>query len=87
MTVPRRFFFVVDRRVIVDEAYERARCMANKLTHAKSGILKTVADNLRLVAHGETTGFDNERLPLAVHVLRGGMYRSEAWARHPLQPT
>lgn len=85
ITAPRRIFFVVDRRVIVDEAYERARRLANKLETAQNGILKTVADNLRRISHGTDTGFEGER-PLSVHVLRGGMYRSEAWARNPLQP-
>ena len=86
ITAPRRIFFVVDRRVIVDEAYERARRLAEKLESAEEGILKVVADSLRQIAHGASAGFDEER-PLAVHVLRGGMYRSEAWARSPLQPS
>ena len=79
ITAPRRVFFVVDRRVIVDEAYERACLLAEKLEQAKEGILRRVADNLRQIA-------DDTR-PLATYVLRGGMYRSEAWARNPLQPT
>ena len=86
ITTPRRTFFVVDRRVIVDEAYERARRLAEKLEQAVDGILKVVADDLRRIAHGAATGFGGER-PLAVYALRGGMYRSEAWARNPLQPT
>ncbi len=86
ITAPRRIFFVVDRRVIVDEAHERAQRLARKLKAAEEGILKAVADNLRRIAHGATTGFEAEP-PLAVHALRGGMYRSEAWARNPLQPT
>ena len=86
ITAPRRVFFVVDRRLIVDEAYERARRMADKLAKAEHGILKKVADNLRHIAGGEYSGSGEVR-PLAVHVLRGGMYRSEAWARNPLQPT
>ena len=86
VTAPRRIFFVVDRRVIVDEAYERARCLAKKLDEAQTSILKSAADNLRRIARGESAGFAGER-PLSVHVLRGGMYRSEAWARSPLQPT
>ena len=85
VVAPRRIFFVVDRRIIVDEAYERARRLADRLTRAEEGILKSVADNLRCISRGETTGFEGE-LPLAVHSLRGGMYRSEAWARNPLQP-
>ncbi len=85
ITAPRRIFFVVDRRVIVDQAYERACRMRSSLRDANSGILKDVADRLRLIAHGETTGFDCE-VPLASYSLRGGMYRSEAWARDPLQP-
>ena len=52
ITAPRRIFFVVDRRVIVDEAYERARRLAQKLDEADGGILKGVADNLRLIARG-----------------------------------
>ena len=86
ITAPRRIFFVVDRRVIVDEAHERARRLAKKLKAAEEGILKAVADNLRRIAHGATTGFEEE-LPLAVYGLRGGMYRSEAWAGNPMQPT
>ena len=85
-TAPRRVFFVVDRRVIVDEAYARACRLAKKLNNAEEGILKTVADNLRQIALGEMTD-PNEVRALSVHALRGGMYRSEAWARNPLQPT
>ena len=85
ITAPRRIFFVVDRRIIVDQAYKRARRLAKKLMDARDGILKIVADNLRCISHGEATGFPRTR-PLAVHSLRGGMYRSEAWARNPLQP-
>ena len=85
ITAPRRIFFVVDRRVIVDEAYERAGRLAGKLENAGEGILKTVADNLRQIASGEMT-CSNDVRPLSVHVLRGGMYRSEAWMNSPLQP-
>ena len=86
VTVPRRIFFVVDRRIIVDEAHERARRLAERLNGAEGGILKTVADRLRCLSAGGTTDATGER-PLAVHSLRGGMYRSEAWGRNPLQPT
>ena len=86
VTAPRRIFFVVDRRIIVDEAHDRAKRLAKKLEAAEGGILKAVAGRLRRLAGGGTTRLDSER-PLAVHSLRGGMYRSEAWARNPLQPT
>lgn len=86
VTAARRIFFVVDRRIIVDEAHERADRIAAKLHGAQDGILRVVSDNLRKIARGETSGFENET-PLAVHALRGGMYRSEAWARDPLHPT
>lgn len=87
VTAPRRVFFVVDRRVIVDEAFERAQRMAEKLAQAKAGVLKTVADDLRRIARGGSDTEHNDDPPLAVHVLRGGLYRSEAWLRNPLQPT
>ena len=86
ITAPRRIFFVVDRRVIVDQAYERARKIAKELRTAESGILKTVADRLRRIARGEATAYEDET-PLRAYALRGGMFRSEAWRRDPLQPT
>ena len=85
ISAPRRVFLVVDRRVIVDQAYERARLLADHLEKAQDGILKRVADNLRQIAHGGADGFAGE-LPLTAYVLRGGMYRSEAWMSSPLQP-
>ncbi|MCS6945969.1 MAG: type I-U CRISPR-associated helicase/endonuclease Cas3 [Sutterellaceae bacterium] len=81
----RRIFFVVDRRLLVDEAYERATELARRLRSATSGILKEVADALRRIAYGRSQGWEPET-PLLTFQLRGGMYRSEAWARSPLQP-
>ena len=83
-TAPRRIFFVVDRRIIVDETFERARNLAEKLRKAGKGdgILKDVADGLRSLTQG-----DDADDPLACFQLRGGMYRDDAWARSPLQPT
>jgi len=80
-TAPRRIFFVVDRRVIVDEAFKRSQKLAKKLAEAKDGILKDVADRLRQLAGGEN------QPPLACFQLRGGIYRDDAWAKSPIQPT
>lgn len=77
-TAPRRILFVVDRRVIVDEAFEHAERLARRLYFAESGILKRVADELRKLAGSD--------IPLTCHQLRGGMYRDDAWARTPSQP-
>ena len=78
-TAPRRIFFVVDRRVIVDEAFERAKLLTDKLCTEKSGIVRTVADRLRMLACGDE--------PLACFQLRGGIYRDDSWAKTPVQPT
>lgn len=78
--MPRRIFLVVDRRVIVDEAFERAQRIAERLSQATDGVLAEVAEALRKVA-----GHDEH--PLAVFQLRGGVYRDDAWARTPAQPT
>jgi CRISPR-associated endonuclease/helicase Cas3 len=77
-TAPRRIWFVVDRRIVVDEAHERARVIANKLAYAKEGPLKAIADRLRQMA-----GTDR---PLAVARLRGGVLRDDGWGRLPSQP-
>jgi len=77
-TAPRRIWFVVDRRIVVDEAFERASRLAEKLAAAESGPLKDVADRLRALS-----GTDR---PLAVARLRGGIFRDDGWARIPSQP-
>lgn len=80
LRMPRRIFFVVDRRVIVDEAYQRALTLQEKLATARDGILYEVAERLRHLAGGSD-------LPLAVQALRGGQPRLDDWAATPLQPT
>lgn len=77
-SAPRRIWFVVDRRIVVDEAYARAECIAEKLRQVHKGPLKQVADRLRQVS-----GTDR---PLAVARLRGGMLSDDGWARLPSQP-
>lgn len=89
-TAPRRVFFCVNRRVIVDEAHTRARHIAKAIWEAEQGdtngdpVLRTVAFALRTIA-GTSTG-DNIP-PLDALELRGGIYRDNRWARSITQPT
>jgi CRISPR-associated endonuclease/helicase Cas3 len=76
---PRRVFFVVDRRIVVDQAFEHAKGLAKKLATPTSEIEKLVANSLIEIAQ--------DIRPLDVYALRGGMYRETAWTRSPLQPT
>jgi CRISPR-associated endonuclease/helicase Cas3 len=79
---PRRIYYVVDRRLVVDQSWLHARDLAKTLKNSKPGILTDVANSLREIS--EAT--ENEA-PLEVYALRGGMYRETAWVRSPLQPT
>jgi CRISPR-associated endonuclease/helicase Cas3 len=76
---PRRIFFVVDRRIVVDQAKMHADHLAAALRDASSGIVKDVAHSLIELAQDER--------PLDAYALRGGMYRETAWTHSPLQPT
>jgi CRISPR-associated endonuclease/helicase Cas3 len=89
---PLRTFFVVDRRIVVDEAAQRARKIAGKLRKAlgdpkSKPILWEVASRLVRIS-----GLDLDRdqrddiWPLRVSALRGGMYRDDTWADSPAQP-
>jgi CRISPR-associated endonuclease/helicase Cas3 len=85
-TAGRRIFFIVNRRIIVDEAFERAKKLSEKLSDSlKTGAdqnspLAKVAAWLRHLAGGMS------ETPLTCAELRGGIYRDRAWAKSILQP-
>lgn len=77
----RRICYVIDRRVVVDQAYALARDIAGKLQAAlqdDGGILREVAERL-LALGGES--------PLQAVEMRGGLHIDETWMQNPLQPT
>lgn len=47
----RRTFFVVDRRIVVDQAYMHGENLQTRLDGASDGILRKVADNLREIGN------------------------------------
>lgn len=76
---PLRVVYVVDRRLIVDQAWRRARAIASKLRAASDGPLASVKDALQQLA--------GDGPPLAVVRLRGGMPLDPDWVRTPHQPS
>ena len=74
---PRRVVFVVDRRIIVDQVYKRARQIKDALTAAENGVLSQVRDRLKNITGGD---------PLGVAALKGGVPIDNEWASLPDQP-
>ncbi|MGE3844434.1 MAG: type I-U CRISPR-associated helicase/endonuclease Cas3 [Vicinamibacterales bacterium] len=75
---PRRIVFVVDRRTIVDQAYDRALKIRDHLVSPTSDVLRRVRARLAsLSAEGQ---------PLHVAQMRGGVARDDDWAKTPDQP-
>jgi len=76
---PVRVLFVVDRRLVVDDAHRRATRLADALVAATDGVLLRVADRLRLLS-------EQRSRPLVVGRLRGGVPNDVDWVRSPAQP-
>lgn len=88
-TAPRRIFFCVNRRVIVDEASQRGERIARAIWQAE-GERDNEKPTLRRVAHAlrSLSGHaDPKRPPLDVLELRGGIYRDNRWTRSATQAT
>ncbi|HOU55010.1 MAG TPA: type I-U CRISPR-associated helicase/endonuclease Cas3 [Myxococcota bacterium] len=78
----RRIALIVDRRVVVDEASNRARRIERAIREAASSetanpIVTEVGNALKRLGGNP---------PLRSTTLRGGMYLEELWAESPLQP-
>ena len=74
-TAPLRTFFVIDRRLVVDDVTRHALKVAN--TIEEKAELRDIRE--RLLRFGGAR-------PLAVTTLRGGMYHDDSWADLPNQP-
>lgn len=77
---PVRIAMVVDRRLVVDDAFARAEKIAKALAKPTGTVTAEVARRLKLLA-GE------DAVPLVARRLRGGIPREDDWARTPSQPT
>lgn len=78
----RRIVFVVDRRLVVDEAARRAERIAAALKRATTNS----SDPLHGVAQSLVKLGGDPEEPLLVSRLRGGIHFDDSWARNPAQP-
>ena len=85
VTLPRRIFMVIDRRVVVDQSYEHAQALGEALAKAvtEEGVVGEVARALRPSPLGRVEEHDP---PLVVGRMRGGITWSWRWLERPDQP-
>lgn len=76
--LPRRLCFVVDRRLVIDQAHDKARALAERLSSEPSGIVGEVAEALRSLHGGDAR-------PLEVVRMRGGTSWDSRWLARPDQ--
>ena len=76
---PVRIAFVVDRRLVVDDAFTRAKKLQDALVAPCGPVTGRVADALKTLS--------GDGPPLIARRLRGGIPREDDWARTPSQPT
>lgn len=85
-TAPTRTYYVVNRRLLVDAAYERANLVAERLRTADDGPVAAVAAALRSAGALGLRGRNGGSDPLYVCRLRGGV-DLDARPPDPSQPT
>ena len=76
-SAPRRVVFVIDRRIVVDQVYERAQRIQARLESQDTPVLRRVRERLSVLSDGESLG---------VAALRGGVPIDDDWAHRPDQP-
>ena len=74
---PRRVVFVIDRRIVVDQVYERAKLIRDRIESGSAGVLRQVRERLHDLSGGELLG--------AV-ALQGGVPIENEWTHRPDQP-
>jgi CRISPR-associated endonuclease/helicase Cas3 len=92
-TAPTRTFFIIDRRLVVDDVTahaERIQWTLNSLTDGRS-VSRIVAERLRAIAHRKINDIPEPttaagQLPLIVTKMRGGTSWAARWIRRPEQP-
>lgn len=88
--LPLRTYLVVDRRVIVDQAFEHARTIGDALLEPEPGsILEKVAGALtpeRLERHDSAHSEETPVRPLVTGRMRGGTTWAWRWLERPDQP-
>lgn len=78
-TAPLRIVYVVDRRTVVDQAFERACRIQRALDESGEDVVRRVRERLARFS-------PDEGVPLRTAQLRGGIARDDEWARTPDQP-
>ncbi len=82
LPTPRRIVFVVDRRVVVQQAARHAEKIRRALNGAREGILAEVSEGLRGL-HAEV---GEHRDPFVVAEMRGAIQQDTSWAERPDVP-
>ena len=75
---PRRVVFVIDRRIVVDQVYERAKRIRDRLTDPNTNVLRQVRDQINKISGGELLG--------AVALRGGTPLVLDEWTKRPDQP-
>ena len=76
---PMRMLFTIDRRIVVDAAFDRAWAIAGAFRNPKDAVVAAVADALSQLS-------GDKKHPLQVVRLRGGVPQERDWACSPAQP-
>lgn len=80
---PVRIVLVVDRRTVVDQAFDRSNKIKDALKSPSTPVLRLMRQALARLSGDEDEPKDE---PLALARLRGGIARDDDWARSPAQP-
>ena len=80
LPVPRRIVFVVDRRVIVQQAAEHAKSIKRAIEVADTGVLRELHTGL-IALQAPTQSGSGPRVPFEVAELRGATTADTEWAK------